>query len=738
MADSQPQRTIGLWGATGIGIGAIVGGGILVIAGEAYVHSGPGAIVAFAINGVIALITALSFAELASAFPQSGGVYTFAKKVLSVRAAFAAGWFLWLAYIVAAALYALGFAYYAVLLLRGAWEGLGGIPPPWLTGRRMILGLGFLATAGYALSFALRPKGGKQWATIGKLALFTVLLAFGLVAVFAQPVATTIESMTPLFPQGVVGLLMATGLTFIALQGFEVIAAVADDIKEPTRTIPLAMFLSLGLALVIYLPLLFVMATVGVPPGSSISELSASQPETVIATGAAQFMGSAGYWLVVLAAILSTLSALRANIMAGSRIALSMARDRTLPSLLGTMSATRSTPTIAIATTALIIVTLLMAVPDLASAAATASLIFLVAFALTHVTAILARRRGAGRSGGFVMPLSPLLPALGFAACAALALFQALAVPSAGVIALIWLGLGVVFYTSVLAERAELRDASAMGFEPDLARLRGHTPLVLLPIANPKHAVSMVALANAMAPPEVGRVLLLSIVVAPDGSDDGLPGFTDTQAVVRQALTQSHRSGHSVEALITTASAPWTEIERIAREHRCESLLLGINDSSLEVSDTHLEHLAHRVDCDVAILRAPDDWRLDDVRRILVPVGGRGGQHVLRARILGSLFRAAPREVTLLRVVPENASDREVNAARREVDSRAAETVPHDHRIEITKSDDAAAAIIQEAEDYDLVILGLQGRGRRAEFGVFATQVAQSSACATLMLNARR
>jgi len=83
------ERHIGLVGATAIGVGAIVVGGILVLGGVALAETGPGAIVAFGLNGLIAALTALSFAELSSAFPESGGAYTYAKKVLSVRAAFA-------------------------------------------------------------------------------------------------------------------------------------------------------------------------------------------------------------------------------------------------------------------------------------------------------------------------------------------------------------------------------------------------------------------------------------------------------------------------------------------------------------------------------------------------------------------------------------------------------------------------------------------------------------------------
>ena len=85
MEERAPNpRSMGLFGATGVGVGAIVGGGILALAGVAFAATGPAALVAFALNGVIAVLTALSFAEIAAAFPQSGGTYNFAKRFLSV------------------------------------------------------------------------------------------------------------------------------------------------------------------------------------------------------------------------------------------------------------------------------------------------------------------------------------------------------------------------------------------------------------------------------------------------------------------------------------------------------------------------------------------------------------------------------------------------------------------------------------------------------------------------------
>ena len=122
--EAGARPSLSFFSTTGVGVGAIVGGGILALAGIAFATTGPSAIVAFALNGVIAILTALSFAELSASFPESGGTYTFAKKVLSVRAAFLVGWVVWFASILASVLYAIGFATFAVIVLEQLWRAI--------------------------------------------------------------------------------------------------------------------------------------------------------------------------------------------------------------------------------------------------------------------------------------------------------------------------------------------------------------------------------------------------------------------------------------------------------------------------------------------------------------------------------------------------------------------------------------------------------------------------------------
>ena len=731
------ERTIGLVAATGVGIGAIVGGGILALAGVAFATTGPAALVAFALNGIIAILTALSFAEMSTAFPESGGTYTFAKKVLSVRSAFTFGWVGWFASIVAGVLYAMGFASYAAIALVKIWEGVFGQVPEGLTSSGLTTVLAVGATAFYAFALIKKNTGGGDWINVGKVIVFGVLIGGGVWALTDRTLSDLHISLTPFFSGGTLGLFQAMGYTFIALQGFDLIAAVAGEVKDPNRVLPRAMLLSLAAALGIYMPLLFVIATVGVAPGQSIVALSASQPEVVVALAAEHYLGPVGFWLVLVAAVLSMLSALQANLLAASRVALTMAQDRTLPALMGEVHPQRRTPITAVFVSALTMVIIQLVVPNVAAAGAAASLIFLISFALTHWTSILARRRRKVQTASFHTPFFPLVPVVGGLCCAGLAIFQAISVPAAGVITCIWMGLGGLLYWALLAQRARVVDASAEALDPELVQLRGRSPLVLVPVANPQNAAAMVAVAHALSPPGVGRVLLLSVVAAPeDGWTKGepLPALESTQAVLLEAVTASFASGLNPEALTTIAPQPWPEIVRVSRIHRCESLLLGVSD----VNRSHLEDLISSVMCDVVVLHAPLGWRLDAVKRVLVPTRGRGDHDKFRARLLGSLCRTGNRHVTFLQVLPENTSQEQFERVSRRLSQYAREEVPNGVDALVVRSDQPAEEITRQAEAFDLVVLGLHRIGRTGRrLSPLAPFLAQHTHCATVMISRR-
>jgi amino acid transporter len=737
--EGQTVRRLGLFGATAVGVGAIVGGGILALAGTAFAATGPSAVLAFALNGVIALVTVLSFAEVSSKFPESGGTYTFAKRVLSIETAFVVGWIVWFASIVAAVLYAIGFAEFAVVAAHDLWRELAGPPPAWLTTEGTAAAVAITAIVAYAAGLMWRPGGGGIPANVAKVIVFALLVACGLWAMRDRSVADLGTAMRPFFAAGAGGLVTAMGATFIALQGFDLVAAVAGEVRTPERTVPRAMLISLGIALLIYLPLLVVVATVGVPEGSSVVDVARAEPETIVAVAAQVFVGPAGYWLVIVGALLAMLSALRANLFAASRVAMSMGRDRTLPHEVGDVSPTRGTPARATALTAAIVVMVLLVVPDVGAAGSAASLIFLVTFALAHWIAILVRQRSGHRPPPFRVPLFPLVPVVGATACVSLAVYQGVAVPRAGVIALVWLGAGCVMFLALFARRARLADAGATMEDPERVALRGRSPLVLVPIANPLTAPALVRLADAVTPPGVGRILLLSVVVAPEAwrpEEDDEP-LRRTQEVLGQAIATAVDQGCPAEALTTVGTRPWDEIERIARTSRCESLLLGLSRVSAESHESPLERLVEAVDCHLLVLQDTGS-AASEAERILLPLAGGSEHHWLLARLLGSLRRVAPREVTFLRVVRPGTTPARTRQIERRMRRLARDIWPGRSALHVVTAEDAAATVVEHGRACDLMILGGQRRESQRLLGDFALRVTRAAPCPILLISHRR
>jgi len=728
------HRHLGLFDATGIGVGAIVGGGILALAGTAFAATGPGAWLAFLLNGIIAIITALSFAELSTAFPMSGGTYLFAKRVLSVGAAFSVGWVVWFASIVAASLYVIGFATFLLNGCASLWDSA----PVWLCGPSSITLLSVIFTLFCTWLLGRSAKAGGNWVNVLKVLVFAVLIAGG-IWVWWRDRPPAVERLTPMLPFGLGGLVQAMGYTFIALQGFDLIAAVAGEVREPRRVIPRAMLLSLAISLVAYIPLMVLICVVGLPVGATIADLASQAPDTVVAKAAEVFLGQTGFWLVIMVGLLAMLSALLANLFAASRIAEVMAQDRTLPSALERISSRYGTPQAALWCTGILTCIVVVVVSDVGRAGAAASLIFLVTFALANLTCIMARKRKPDHHG-FRTPAWPVLPALGLVACAGLAIFQGVVVPAAGLITGSWFVAGFFCYLWLFGRRARVYDAASESTDPDLLELRGRSPLVLVPIANPANAGTMALLAACITPPRMGRVLLLSVTSLPAGEEHENDELMTTADVLRQSIGAAIRERVRVEGLVTVSANPWTEIIRVARTHRCASVLLGMTDLTDAAVRGRLEDLASHLPGNVVIFRAPRNWHPRSVHNVLVPIGGRVVHNALRARLLNGLRRRVDGElmVRYLLVLPMSTSEKERQRAERLWSRLVTDETTTNSKVSAVLNHDVASAISDAAAAADLVVFGLNTPDpRRRVFGSLTTRVIQNIKCAVMVIGQR-
>jgi APA family basic amino acid/polyamine antiporter len=317
------KRTIGLFGATTIGVGALMGAGIYVLIGEAAAEAGPSLILSYLLCGFLAYATTLLYAELARILPKSGGGYTYAYDVLGSIGGFATGWFLALGSLFASGIYAIGFAEYIVALL-GLKFGVFGI-------KMVAVGITLLIVLP-----VLRPSKSKKkidfqsWIVWGNVAILLLLIGFSVF--YLKP-----DIATPVFPNGAGGTFGAISLIYISFFGYQLIANNADEIIEPQKTIPKAMKLSMLIS--IGLNLLVAIAAIFTIPWKELSESHA--PLVLVAN---KVLAGKGWVIISVGGILASLGALSSTLISQSRQTYSMGKDRFFPDSLAELDSKTNQP----------------------------------------------------------------------------------------------------------------------------------------------------------------------------------------------------------------------------------------------------------------------------------------------------------------------------------------------------------------------------------------------------------
>lgn len=254
-----------------------------------------------------------------------------------------------------------------------------------------------------------------------------------------------LAATAPFFPadSGALAVLPAMGLTFIAFQGYDLIATVTEEVENPRTNIPRAIFLSLAVTVVIYLFVVFVaIGTLG-------AESLGAAGETAVAQAAEGFMPAmpvigTGAALITFGAVFSTISALNAVVIGSSRVAFAMGRERQLPRRLGQLHERFGTPFLAVIASAAVMLVAVVVVP-IRVVGNLASLFSLLGFVVVNLSVIRLRRRKPDLSRPFSIPYYPIPPLLGIGFNLLLGFFIS---PRTWAIALGWLVVGAVVYVA--------------------------------------------------------------------------------------------------------------------------------------------------------------------------------------------------------------------------------------------------------------------------------------------------
>ncbi len=732
------SRDLGLFDATMIGVGAMIGAGIFVLTGIASGVAGPGALLAFILNGFVTLLTALSYAELASTYPESGGGYSYIRKAFPGAVGFVSGWMLWFCYVIACSLYALGFGSYFwefihsyFPLLSAAVFGLLGEEIP------LTLVTLFIGVAVIAINMRGTALTGKveNLLTVAKMVILAIFIFYGLKQILNIP-TPAVSSFRPFLPNGFSGVVLAMGLTFIAFEGYDLIATVAEEIKQPKKTIPRATLISLSVTVVFYL-LIVVVCIGAIQPETGTSwEFLGRYQETAFVKAAENFMPSFGVVLIIVGGLLSTLSALNATVLASSRVAFSMGRDKMLPVALGAIHETRRTPHIAVGVTGVLLLIMAMLFPIHIIGSA-ASVMFLLTFSLVNLSLISLRRQFPEVKAGFRVPFYPVTPIVAIVLNLVLAVYQYKFDPFSWYIAVAWLLVGIFIYF-VHFEKVtapEMPQVLEVGLPKETPE---YDYRILIPLHNPDHVIPLMKLAVPIAKAHNGEIIALGVIDVPQSLPihEGMRFVHHKTPLLKQALQYGKTAQVPTRSALRIAHRVYDGILRTAEAEKASLILMGWKGHTTrrdriigEVTDKVVNHAP----CDLITVKLEGDLSLE---RILIPTAG--GFHAALAAQFAAIYQEEyGTQVTSCYVVPRGATQEVRESAYDWIEKTVQETeLDSNVRRTLIESEKVASGLARAGGNYDLIILGVSEEGLFSSviFGELPEKVARYARVPVMMV----
>ncbi|MGY1856633.1 amino acid permease [Modestobacter sp. SYSU DS0290] len=445
--EGQLARRIGPLQLMSFGIGATIGTGIFFVLSTAVPEAGPAVIVSFVIAAVTAGFTALCYAELASSIPVAGSSYSYAYATLGEVVAYVVGWCLLLEYAVSSAAVSVGWSEYLDQLLD---DVLGVRIPGALSAAPDAGGVVNLPAIVLVTLCALLLVRGASESARANAVMVAVKVAVLLLFVVIAFTGFDAGNLTPFAPLGAAGVSVAASSIFFSFIGLDAVSTAGEEVRDPRRTLPLAIIGALVVVTVVYL--LVAVAAVGAQPAGEFAGQEAG-----LAVILERVTGSSWPGIVLAAgAVVSIFSVTLVTMYGQTRILFAMSRDGMVPALFSrvdprTLTPLRGTVAVAVFVGALAGFLPLDFLVDLTSMGT------LVAFSVVSIGVVVLRRTRPDLPRGFRVPGYPVVPVLSVLFC--LYLIAGLSATTwllfAG-----WLTIAAVLYVTYARTHSTLRTTS--------------------------------------------------------------------------------------------------------------------------------------------------------------------------------------------------------------------------------------------------------------------------------------
>jgi basic amino acid/polyamine antiporter, APA family len=447
------KRTLGPFSITLLGIGAIVGTGIFVLTGVAAAkYAGPGLIFSFVVAGIVSGLAAICYAEFASTVPIAGSAYTYSYATLGELIAWIIGWDLILEYAVGAAVVSIGWSGYIVDFLRGTF---GVILPKSLTTSPFAGGLINLPAFLIILVItALLMLGTSESTRVNNVivGIKLAVIVFFLVVGFGH---INTANWNPFLPFGTGGIFRGAAIIFFAYIGFDQISTSAEEARNPSKDMPIGIFLSLLICTALY-----ILVTAVLTGLVKYTQLDVASPvsHALILLG----MNAAGS-IIAIGAICGLTTVLIVLLYGQSRIFFAMSRDGLLPRFFSRIHPRFRTPYLSSMIVG-IAVALIAGLTPIDVVAELTNIGTLAAFALVSIGILILRRTQPNLRRGFRVPLVPLIPLLSI--LGSILLIVSLPLITIGRF-FVWLAIGLIIYFVYSRRNSHLQSQEGEALESD-------------------------------------------------------------------------------------------------------------------------------------------------------------------------------------------------------------------------------------------------------------------------------
>lgn len=477
-------RSLGFFSTFAIGTGTMIGAGIFILPGIAFTNAGPGAIFSFLIGGIISIATAISMAELATGMPMAGGSYYYISRTMGAAFGAIIGLGSWLALVFKGAFALIGLAEYFQVFYTSS--------------------IYFVAAVSGLFLLVINYRGSKS---SGSLQNVIIILLLSILTIFISKVFFFVEpdNFNSIMPLGPVSVLNTTGIIFISYLGLAELAAISEEVKNPSKNLPRAFIVSAVVVTIFYVLIMVAVASVS----SSYSGVTTITPLADIAD---LIYGETGRFFIVLAALLATLSTANGAILSSSRFPFAMSRDALMPQWFVEIHKKYETPYNSILVTGTVMV-LLLFLFDVEQLARLGGAFNIIIYVLLNLAVIILRKRTLPEyEPTFRDPLFPLTQIIGITGSLIL-------LPLLGILPLFFtisiIALGAWwhwFYGKGKATpRYNLFDLLENNIEPVAIKPESMVK-VLVPISNIKREHDLLRLADCLGDEIVG----LHVIKVPD------------------------------------------------------------------------------------------------------------------------------------------------------------------------------------------------------------------------------